>query len=45
VIDKGELVESGKHQELLANQGRYARMWQAQQSIKEWHITSAQGVI
>ncbi|WP_028305297.1 ABC transporter ATP-binding protein [Oceanospirillum maris] len=45
VIDKGELAESGKHQELLANQGRYARMWQAQQSIKEWHITSAQGVI
>lgn len=45
VIDKGQLAELGQHHKLLANQGRYARMWQAQQSIKEWHFTSSEGVV
>lgn len=40
VIDSGQLVEAGRHHELLANERRYARMWQAQRSIKEWHLTS-----
>ena len=31
VLDKGELVESGSHRELLAQQGMYARMWTLQQ--------------
>ena len=38
VIDGGTLLESGKHHELLAREGRYARMWQAQQSTKDWHV-------
>ncbi|MFC0708275.1 ABC transporter ATP-binding protein [Azorhizophilus paspali] len=38
VIDEGQVVEVGKHAELLAEKGRYARMWQAQQSVKSWHV-------
>ncbi len=30
VFDKSRLVESGTHQELLAAQGKYARLWNAQ---------------
>lgn len=38
VIDNGEIVESGKHSELIPNQSKYFGMWAAQQRIKEWHI-------
>lgn len=31
VLDKGELVESGSHRELLEQQGMYSRMWTLQQ--------------
>ncbi|MDP6968172.1 MAG: ABC transporter ATP-binding protein/permease [Gammaproteobacteria bacterium] len=31
VIDQGELVEQGTHQQLLAAQGHYARLWYMQQ--------------
>ncbi|MCV2218450.1 ABC transporter ATP-binding protein [Thauera sp. Sel9] len=37
VIDGGRVVEAGRHGELLADNGRYARMWEAQQSAKNWH--------
>ena len=40
VIDGGQLVEAGRHGELLARAGRYARMWQAQQASKNWHVGS-----
>ena len=30
VLDNGEIVERGKHRDLLAKQGIYARMWQLQ---------------
>jgi ATP-binding cassette subfamily B protein len=33
VIDEGELVEQGSHQELLDHQGHYARLWHMQQRV------------
>ncbi len=30
VLDKGTIVESGKHEELLSKNGAYARLWNAQ---------------
>lgn len=38
VLDQGKVQEAGRHHELLARQGRYWRMWQAQQQVKSWHI-------
>jgi ATP-binding cassette subfamily B protein len=38
VIEDGRLKEEGTHQTLLALQGRYYSMFQAQQRIKEWNI-------
>jgi ATP-binding cassette subfamily B protein len=32
VMNQGEIVEQGNHQELLALQGQYCKMWQLQQS-------------
>ncbi|MGI5309341.1 ABCB family ABC transporter ATP-binding protein/permease [Rheinheimera sp. WS51] len=34
VLKSGQLVEQGNHQQLLEQQGEYARMWQLQQSAK-----------
>ncbi|PCD77241.1 ABCB family ABC transporter ATP-binding protein/permease [Pseudothioclava arenosa] len=34
VLEKGEVVERGRHEELLAHKGRYAQMW-ARQSAEE----------
>jgi ATP-binding cassette subfamily B protein len=31
VLDKGRIIEQGSHQQLLANRGSYARMWELQQ--------------
>jgi len=38
VIDDGRVIERGHHADLLTQQGRYARMWQAQQSARDWHV-------
>lgn len=40
VLEEGALVEQGKHQDLLDKNGRYAQLWQAQQSARQWKITA-----
>ncbi len=34
VMSEGEIVEQGNHQQLLALQGKYSKMWQLQQSAQ-----------
>jgi ATP-binding cassette subfamily B protein len=38
VLNEGEIVERGKHAELLSQQGLYSRMWQAHQAAQEWEF-------
>lgn len=35
VLDKGKVVETGTHQELLANKGQYSEMYESQSS---WYM-------
>lgn len=36
VMDKGSMMESGKHEQLLEKEGAYARLWNAQQSLENY---------
>lgn len=36
VMNKGYVVETGKHEELLENNGTYAKLWDAQQSLENY---------
>ncbi|MFJ8253121.1 ABC transporter ATP-binding protein [Streptomyces sp. NPDC094466] len=36
VLENGELIESGTHDELVARDGRYARMWHAHERSTSW---------
>jgi len=39
VMEQGGIVQTGSHHALLADaSGRYARMWAAQQRVKNWHV-------
>lgn len=38
VMDKGEIVEQGKHEELLKNEALYSKMWQAHNRARTWNI-------
>jgi ATP-binding cassette subfamily B protein len=38
VLDQGQLVECGKHDELLANGGVYARLWLRHQEAQNWEL-------
>jgi len=38
VLDNGQIVQNGTHLELLQQEGRYQRMWAAQQSVKNWQV-------
>ena len=38
VMDQGQIVEQGTHQQLLDQNGTYQRMWRAHQSAQNWVI-------
>lgn len=43
VLEKGCIVESGSHAQLLSAQGLYARLWQIQQRENEKTVVQAEG--
>jgi ATP-binding cassette subfamily B protein len=40
VLEAGRIVEQGDHHDLLARDGRYAQMWNAQRAERHWRITA-----
>ena len=44
VLDKGRIMESGKHAALLQKNGLYARLWNTQQSASGWKFKSRETV-
>ena len=38
VVDEGRIAERGKHEELLAMNGRYAGFVKIRQQAENWHI-------
>ncbi len=36
VMEKGRIAESGTHADLLAKNGAYAKLWNAQQSLENY---------
>jgi ATP-binding cassette subfamily B protein IrtB len=38
IVEGGRIAERGTHDRLLANGGRYARMWQAQTAARRWSV-------
>ena len=48
VLDKGQIVEKGTHEELVENQGLYYRLWEMQQGnykIQEELIVSDEALV
>jgi ATP-binding cassette subfamily B protein len=43
VLDKGELTEQGVHEQLMKQNGLYAKLWAMQQKSMEWNIQHKQG--
>lgn len=41
VLDRGRLVEQGRHEELLQHGGVYARLWLAQQQARDWQLAAS----
>ncbi|WP_139993002.1 ABC transporter ATP-binding protein [Paenibacillus paridis] len=40
VLNEGSIAEQGKHDDLLAQQGLYARLWTIQQQAGSWNLIS-----
>ena len=38
VIDKGKLVQAGRHQELIETEGIYQKFWNIRQNAKNWRV-------
>lgn len=38
VLDKGEIVEQGKHEQLLSNKGLYKQLWDNYQTAGDWNL-------
>ena len=38
VLDRGRIVETGQHEELLGRNGRYAALWREQERIERWSL-------
>lgn len=38
VLDDGRLVEQGQHDELLARDGLYTKLWTSQERAAHWHV-------
>jgi ATP-binding cassette, subfamily B, bacterial IrtB/YbtQ len=36
VLEAGQIIESGNHEELLSQNRRYAMLWNAQQQSRRW---------
>ncbi|MEM8535401.1 MAG: ABC transporter ATP-binding protein [Chloroflexota bacterium] len=45
VFDDGQIVEQGQHRDLLAQNGKYAAMWAAQQRAKGWRLTRSESSV
>ncbi|MED1788380.1 ABC transporter ATP-binding protein [Brevibacillus laterosporus] len=40
VLDKGKIVEEGQHEELIKDDGLYAKLWELQTKTSGWKITA-----
>ncbi|AFZ29082.1 Xenobiotic-transporting ATPase [Gloeocapsa sp. PCC 7428] len=45
VLDQGQLVECGKHDELLAKNGVYARLWLRHHQAQNWELKVRQALV
>lgn len=41
VLNKGQIVEQGRHEELLLNEGVYRTLWNYQEKSKNWQIADS----